>query len=90
LDEHILISGRDTLLIAIPFVLLLLFSVFRLDESMALPKGSLNRRRPACGIDKFGEPILRDPDGRLSGPGRNCRPGERPRTPATCLTIAGD
>lgn len=67
MDHQILISSRDALLVAIPFVLILAVSVFRLDQIIALPKGSLNRRRPACGIDEFGELILRDPDGKLSG-----------------------
>ena len=90
MEEDILISGRDTLLIAIPFVLLLIFTVFRLDESIAAPKGSLNRRRPSCGVDEFGEPILRDPDGRLSGPEKSkCSAGQM-RTPATHITIPGN
>ena len=81
MDQHILISGRDSVLIAIPFVFLLLISAFRLDEVIAAPKGMLNRRRPSCGIDEFGEPIFRDPDGRLSGPTRNSDDTHRHRTP---------
>jgi hypothetical protein len=68
-DAHILISSRDTLLITIPFVLMLLISMFRLDEMIAAPRRSVGRRRSACGVDEFGEPILCDPDGRLSEPG---------------------
>lgn len=90
MDEHILISGRDTLLIAIPFVLLLLISIFRLDEFIAAPKGALNQRRPACGVDEFGEPILRDPDGRLSGPQRRRVPRPRLSPPAEFSAISGD
>jgi hypothetical protein len=70
MDQSILISSRDTLLIAIPVAFMLFMSVFRLDQIIATNKGSMDRRRPACGIDEFGEPILRDPDGQLSGPGR--------------------
>jgi hypothetical protein len=66
-DEHILISGRDTLLVAIPFVLMVVVGIFRLDRILGAPEFIPNRQRPACGIDEFGEPILRDPDGRLSG-----------------------
>jgi hypothetical protein len=62
----LVISGRDMVLFAIPSALLLLFSVFGLDQIIAAPKVPLSRRRPACGLDKHGEPILRDPDGRLS------------------------
>jgi hypothetical protein len=65
MHEDILISGRDTLLFAIPFVLMLLISIFRLDEALATPKGAMKRRRPACGLNEAGEPILRDPDGRV-------------------------
>jgi len=77
MNESILLSGRDTLLVAIPLVLCLVVSIFRLDRGIALPKGSLNRRRLACGLDAFGEPILRDPDGRLSGPCLGSRAAKR-------------
>jgi hypothetical protein len=70
MDQSVLLSGRDTLLIAVPLVLMIFISLFRLDQVIASPKASLQRRRPVCGIDESGEPILRDPDGRLSGPGR--------------------
>ena len=90
MDEHILISGRDTLLIAFPFVILLLFSVFRLGDSIASPKGTFGRRRPPCGTDQFGEPILRDPDGRLSAEG--LERGAKPRVTRVgkCTTISGN
>jgi hypothetical protein len=65
--QHIFVSNRDKLLVAFPFVFVLLLSVFRLDHLIAARKPLLIRRRPACGVDKSGEPILRDPDGRLSG-----------------------
>lgn len=67
MDQSTLLSSRDTLLIAIPLVLMLFFSAFRLDDVIAAPKASLKRRRPASGLDKYGEPILYDPDGRPSG-----------------------
>ena len=70
MDQSILLSNRDTLLIAVPLVLMIFISVFRLDQVIASPKGSSQRRRPVCGIDDSGEPILRDPDGRPSGPAR--------------------
>ena len=73
MDQHILLSGRDTLLVALPFVFMLLMSAFRLDHLIAAPKPLLNRRRPACGVDESGEPILRDPDGRHSGSRRRSR-----------------
>ena len=75
MDQSILMSGRDTLLVATPLLLMIFFSVFRLDQILARPKVSSIRRRPACGVDEFGEPILCDPDGRLSGTPRRKRPG---------------
>jgi hypothetical protein len=66
MDKNILMSTTDTLLIAIPFVIMLLINVFRLDQIIAAPKAALSGRQLRCGTDRFGEPILCDPDGRLS------------------------
>jgi hypothetical protein len=63
----ILNSGRDMLLIAIPFAVLLVAVVFRLDEIIAAPKRALRQRRPLSGMNEDGKPILSDPDGRRSG-----------------------
>jgi hypothetical protein len=73
MEEHLLLSGRDTFLIAIPLIVILMITMFRLDQIIASPKGVVTGRRLACGVDKLGEPILRDPDGRLSGPPRRKR-----------------
>jgi|HubBroStandDraft_5_1064220.scaffolds.fasta_scaffold185158_2 hypothetical protein len=73
MDQSILISGKDTLLLAIPLVLAVLLSAFRLDQIITRPKGSLSRRRPPCGVDESGELFLCDPDGRPSGPSRRNR-----------------
>jgi hypothetical protein len=67
-ETDILISGRDVLLVAIPTCLMLFISVFRLDHFLATPRSNRMPRRAACGIDKSGEPILCDPDGRRSRP----------------------
>jgi hypothetical protein len=64
MHEAILISGRDTLLVVIPFLVLFVISLFRLDEILAAPKGGIRQRRPMCGINKDGKPALSDPDGR--------------------------
>lgn len=66
-------SVRDTLLIAIPFVFILMATILRLDQIIASPKEAATGRCLACGMDEHGEPILRDPDGRLSGPARRRR-----------------
>lgn len=61
IDSHP-VSG--TLLVAIPFFVILFFSIFGAD----LVKGRRSRKRgpqrPPSGIDKDGKPILSDPDGR--------------------------
>lgn len=67
-ESSTLISGRDALLFAIPFIGLVFISLFRLDRVIAAPRESpVRHTRPACGVDEAGEPILCDPDGRRSG-----------------------
>jgi hypothetical protein len=70
MDQSILLSSNDTLLLAIPLLLMVFLSAFRLDQVIARPKKSLIRRRPTCGVDESGEEIFCDPDGRRSGPRR--------------------
>ena len=57
-------SNLDSLLVAIPFLVILLIGYFRLDELFASPKHRVRARRSPCGIDEDGVPILCDPDGR--------------------------
>ena len=57
----------DTMLIAIPFFVILFFSIFGAD----LMRGKKRKKagaslKPPSGIDKDGNPILSDPDGRPS------------------------
>jgi hypothetical protein len=63
----ILSSGRDMLLIAIPFVIVLVAGIFRLDQIIAAPKRKASQRRQLSGMNEDGKPIMSDPDGRLSG-----------------------
>ena len=77
MHRMILSSGRDTLLVAIPFVAILLISIFRLDEALSTSQGALKRRRSVCGTDEDGEPILRDPDGRVVTPRRPVRGADK-------------
>jgi hypothetical protein len=65
MHEDFIISSRDTVLIAIPFVFILFVCVFRLDSVFAMPKRVISRQRPASGLDQDGECILTDPDGRV-------------------------
>ncbi len=51
------------ILFAVPFVGLLLLSVFRLDERALAPGRMAIHKRPAVRLDRNGEPLLCDPDG---------------------------
>lgn len=64
MQQEILSSGRDTMLVAVPMVALLIASFFRLDEMFAQPKRPL-RRKELCGPDKNGRTTFSDPDGRI-------------------------
>jgi hypothetical protein len=64
MHEEILISGRDTLLVAIPFLVLFVVSLFRLDAIFSAPKGGIRQRQPLCGMNENGKPVLIDPDGK--------------------------
>jgi hypothetical protein len=66
MSESFLISGRDMVFYAIPFVLLTFACLFKLDGVATSSKQSANRRGSRCGASLNGEPVLRDPDGRLS------------------------
>jgi hypothetical protein len=70
MHDTILISGRDAVLAAIPFVFILFLSVFRLDQTLARPRAEATQRRLASGMKETEVPILRDPDGRLVEPRR--------------------
>lgn len=65
-ESQVLVSNQDVLLFAIPFILILFVSVFRLDQLLAVSKKPSRSRRVACGTDESGMPILSDPDGTLS------------------------
>ena len=64
MQDAILQSGWENLLVAIPFVGLLLVGFFRLDEIIASPNRDRTARRPFCGCDEDGYLLLSDPDGR--------------------------
>jgi hypothetical protein len=63
--ETIIKSGWDTLLVAIPFLVILFIGFFRLDGMLARKKKAGSRAsRPPSGLDEDGAPIICDPDGR--------------------------
>jgi hypothetical protein len=69
MHEYYLRSVSDTLLVGVPFICILVLAIFRLDTLFASPKSPVSRatyRRPGCGMDEKGEPLVVDPDGRPS------------------------
>jgi len=67
MSGEILMSGRDSLLVFVPFFALLVLFVFRLDVLIFRPREVSKRRpRPLCGVDANGQTVFRDPDGKPS------------------------
>ena len=64
MHDSVLKSGLDTILIAVPFVGLLVIGMFRLDAVFAAPKQAAGMRRPPSGMDEHGSVLFSDPDGR--------------------------
>lgn len=64
MNEPVIRSLSDALLFAVPSVTVLFLSVFHLDTLFTAPRHPAISRRPVCGLDARGEPILTDPDGR--------------------------
>jgi hypothetical protein len=63
-QETTLKAGWETALFAIPFIGMLLFGFFHLDEVFVAPREKTGNPRAACGKDQDGKDILTDPDGR--------------------------
>jgi hypothetical protein len=70
-EANAILSNRDAMLFAVPFLVILFISMFRLDQLIATPTRPVRQRPSASDIDEHGEPILRDPDGRLADPGKS-------------------
>lgn len=64
MPDTILQSVWENLLVAVPFVGILLVALFRLDQIIAAPRRRKPVNRPACGCDENGRMLLSDPDGR--------------------------
>ena len=64
MHDFVLKSGWETLLVALPFLGVLLAGFFRIDQVIATPRRAKAVRRPACGIDQSGRALMTDPDGR--------------------------
>jgi hypothetical protein len=65
-----LLTGWDTAILTVPFIGLLAFWMFGLDERVAAPRERSTRRR-FCVADGSGPTGFCDPDGRPAG---KCRP----------------
>ena len=63
MQEPILNPGWDTVFLAAPFVVMLALGIFRLDVVLARPKGEAVSAGRVWGTNRWGEPLLRDPDG---------------------------
>lgn len=63
MNDGVLHSGLDSLLIAVLFAGGIFLAMFRLDTIFAAPKRAPAVRRPA-GTDEQGRMLLSDPDGR--------------------------
>jgi hypothetical protein len=70
MQDEILKSGRDTLLIGIPLLLLLFVCLFRLDELLFRPRKK-QARKPAVGTEGRGvRSFSTHPDGKPLSEGR--------------------
>ena len=66
-------SNTDALLVAVPMIGILFAGYFRLDELFGKPKLAKKSRRPVSGWDKYGKPIVSDPDFKPTRPEKSPR-----------------
>jgi hypothetical protein len=62
--DSTLTSSRDILLYGLPLVVMLVASMFKVDELFGAPKNKAPRPRPAQGYNSVHSPMMSDPDGR--------------------------
>ena len=87
MNEPVIHSFQDALLLVVPAVGLMLFSFFRLDELVSVPRHGHGNRRAMCGVDADGEPILSDPDGRPVPPRRSSPRASENRPAGRAITL---
>ena len=63
LQEEILRSGRDTLLVGAPLLILLFLGFFRLDELLLKPKKKREQAVPGGPVVRKGTRFCSEPDG---------------------------
>lgn len=65
MEGHLVFSGWDTILLAVPFAALLMMVMFGIDTHItSRPREYGEKRRAFCHPDAQGEIVLCDPDGR--------------------------
>jgi hypothetical protein len=67
MSGEILMSGRDAILVGVPFIALVALFVFRLDVLIFRPREIPKRQpHPLCGVNANGQTMFCDPDGKPS------------------------
>ncbi len=59
-----LVTGWDTVLLMVPFAVLMFLAMFGLDAHIAASRQGRGRRPRLCEIDAAGQPLMWDPDGK--------------------------
>lgn len=73
MSEYLQHFDWGMILLAVVCTVILLASLLRLDELLAAPRNRAQRRRTAVLLDRDGEPLLCDPDGRTWSRARHGR-----------------
>jgi hypothetical protein len=64
MENAVWFCGWDTMVLMVPFVVVLVMAMLHVDELLATPKQSPRARRFFCGVDPQDLPYMSDPDGR--------------------------
>jgi len=64
MQDPVLQSGWDTVVVVVPFLVIVTMGIFRLDSILASPRTGEKLMRTIYGNDINGEPVCCDPDGR--------------------------
>jgi hypothetical protein len=75
MNETLVTSGWQAILLAIPLICILGMTLFRMEELMTAHKGGVENHRGFCALDADGEPLLFDPDGRAFEAKPKIKPG---------------
>ena len=64
MGNPVFVSNWDTVVLIVPFLVILAMFLLHLDERFASPKHAPKRRRSFCGVDPNDLPYVSDPDGK--------------------------